>query len=513
MSKTRQGKPVDRPGGLTRATGWTVVALALLPWTGCTGKPPEPLRIAHSSAIPPSLDPNLASADGAVHSLYANFYEGLASLDREMHVRPALGVSWTTPEDRTWVLELRKGVRFHDGTLLTAAIARECLERARTGSGSTLARELSTVERIDVVDEGHLRIRTRGPDEFLMNRLAVVPIGRSAPGEGGTPRFVGTGPYEAEGFRQGAIVARAFAGYWGKAAEIPEVLFVSVTSPEGLSLFEAGGLDVLRLSEGLERVARVPGARVVSRPSTAATYLCYDSRPAPRGSTNPFSDKRVREAVALSIDRKALARARGSVPLSQLVPDGIYGHLAEVPELGYDPERARALLRSAGYPRGLHAGALVYYPAVAVTTALAEAVRSSLEGVGIHVRLETTEWQALNEGWSLGRLPLFLGTWFFESGDASGFFVDCIETRDPVRHRGAYNPGFSSPRLDSLIEEPSGSPEERLERYRKIAIESLGEVPLVPLMSPGITYALSRRVRFDPRLDGELRAYEMGVAR
>jgi peptide/nickel transport system substrate-binding protein len=489
---------------------------ASLQVAACQGRQElRPVRIAHESEIPPSLDPELASVDGSVHSVLSNFYEPLVGFDRDMHIRPALAVGWSTPEDSTWVLELRRRVHFHDGAVLTAADAQQGLERARSDPDSTGARHLGTIDRIEVMDAQHLRIRTRGPDPLLMNRLTAVLIGRQSLSADGSVRFVGTGPYQFTGWQKGSLRARAFGGYWRGAPSIPDITFVLSAGEAGVTLFERGELDVLRLGENLERIRRVKGARVISRSSIAGIYLWYDSRPSTNGRANPFSDHRVREAVSVAIDRKALAHTRGenTTPLAQLVPDGVFGHLVDLQELSHDPLEARRLLRQAHYPNGLDAGVLSYSPGASVTTEVAQSVQSALEDVGIRVSLATPEWRTLLALWSAGQLPLFLATWFFESGDATSFFVDCVETRDAHRRAGVYNPGFSSAPFDALIEEQAGIRVEadRLKHFRKLVTEGLAELPVDPLISPGVSYALSARVSFDPRLDGQLLAFEMSL--
>jgi len=86
-------------------------------------------------------------------------------------------------------------------------------------------------------------------------------------------------------------------------------------------------------------------------------------------------------------------------------------------------------------------------------------------------------------------------------------------TRDPVRNLGENNPGFSSPRLDRLIEEHTEIVQdtERLAHYQRLMEVAIEELPLVPLFTRTYLYGVSERLRWEPRLDGKLLVAEMSL--
>ena len=242
-------------------------------------------------------------------------------------------------------------------------------------------------------------------------------------------------------------------------------------------------------------------------------YLWFDSR-TEAGHANPFSDRRVRRSVALAIDRsELLARLGGSgVPAHQFVQSGVFGHVADLGELPFDPKTARSLLAEAGYPHGF--GITLVRRNQPTLAAAADVIQGMLGRVGIRVAVATRDWPGILAAWTTGRLPFFLAGWRFDDGDASSFLRDCLFTRNAAAGVGAYNPGYSSVGLDRLIEENEliREPDKRLQHYRGLMRIALDEMPIVPLLAPVRRYAVSARVRWRPRLDGSLLAAEMSLA-
>ena len=498
---------------LTNLT-WTAGLLTL---AACGGPAaPSLIRVAHESDVI-SLDPLLA--DAASHSILANLCEGLVTFDGEMALRPALAATWSNPDERTWLFELRKGVRFHDGGLVTASVVRSVLERARDDPQAASRRHLATIEAIDVLGADRLVLRTRNPDPLLINRLSWVLIAREPPGPGAWDRVVGTGPYRFVRWDRGRLLeAEAFDGYWGGRPAIDRVQFVPVEEGvRSVQVLERGEVDLLRfVPETLvDRMTAIPGVRVVSRPGIMGYYLWLDPRRAAPGNRNPFSDRRVRQAMSLAIDRKLLVErlgGHGGVS-NQLVPKGIFGHIAGLPEPTLDPGKATQILAQAGYAAGFRV-TLSHRPQESMGI-VARAVQEMLAPLGIRLDVEALDWSELVPRWRAGRLPFFLAGWRFENGDAHSFLVDCVMTRDTGRNLGGNNPGYSNAELDRLIAEHGEIFNEtnRLGHYQALTRVIMQEMPLVPLYTRDFLYASAERVAWAPRLDGRLLVAEVSLSR
>ncbi|MFI5184041.1 MAG: ABC transporter substrate-binding protein, partial [Vicinamibacteria bacterium] len=371
--------------------------MALLGTAGCRAPRAaagQQLRIGHESEVA-SFDP-VAYPEVVTWSVLGNLYEGLLTFDRDMKLTSSLAESWTSPDDRTWVFELRKGVRFHDGRLLTAEDVRYSIDRARGGEpSSSLKGYLATIERVEVLGPHTVRIAVGRPDSLLLNRLVhalILPAGytdfRTHP--------IGTGPYRFVRWEKDVLLeAEAFPQYWQGKPQVARVQFLPVGDAEkGIALLRSGGLDVLRhVPEGSAgRVRETPHVRLVTRAGVGAYYLWFDCHPRIGDASNPFADKRVRQAISRAIDRQEIARRLGGLvaPMNQLVHDAVVGYDPELPPLRFDPAEARRLLAQAAKSRELKV-TLTHRPQPSLAI-VSDAIRDMLGRVGIEVAVETEEW-------------------------------------------------------------------------------------------------------------------------
>ncbi len=501
--------------GRRSGAGFLWLFAALL-FTACHAPRPVPaLRLGHEADVL-SLDP-LAVSEAATHSVLSNIYEGLATFDPAMRLRPALAAGWSTPDEHTWQIRLREGVRFHDGTILSATDVKDTLDRARTAPDSAVKGHVFNLDRVEALDRTTLRIKTAKPDPLLMSRLTYVLIRRAVESRDGGAAPAGTGPYRFVRWAPGHFLeAEAFGDYWGGKPRIARVFFVPMEQGERtLAALKQGEVDLVRdVPEALEAQLRaLVGVRVVGHAGLATNYLWFDARPTRDALPNPFSDRRVRQAVSLAIDRpRIVAELRGrGLPADQLAPKGVFGHVPGLPAPRFDRDRARVLLREAGYPSGFRT-TLVFSGSVSGQTTVS-LVKSMLAGVGIRVEDEATPWPRLVTRWRENRLPFFLAGWRFENGDAASFLRDCVYSRGKEHQYGIYNPGFSSPELDRLIDENDQvlGEERRLVQYGVLMRLAMEEMPVVPLYHRVDVYAASERVHWTPRLDGKLLAVEMAL--
>ncbi len=472
------------------------------------------VRIAHESDAL-SLDPTTAQ-ESVTHSILSNFYEPLVAFDRDMSLKPVLATAWNAVDDRTWVFQLRRGVRFHDGKILTAGDVKQSLGRAWIDP-SRIKGQLSTVETVEAVDDHTLRLRTYRPDPLVVVRLTYVLVARGFGADDRAARPLGTGPYKIVRWDRGqSLEAEAYADYWNGRPAIDHASFVPVE--EGAASVEAlraGRADILRwVPEPMTReVSALPDIRIESRAGLASYYLWFKTETPKAGGSNPFADRRVRRAVSLAIDRTAIIEGLdgNGVVATQLVQKGVFGYVSSLPDLGYDPGQARALLQEAGWGAGFET--VLVHRSQASVTAVARIVRDMLASVGIRAALDTPEWPVVVSGWTEGRLPFFLAGWRFESGDAASFLRDCLYTRDPQHGTGAYNAGYSNRHLDRLIDENGQifGEASRLKHYEMVMRVATDEMPLVPLYHRLNLYGVSRRVRWEPRLDGKMLAAEMSL--
>jgi len=340
---------------------------------------------------------------------------------------------------------------------------------------------------------------------------------------------IGTGPFRLEQARgaEGMTVARNDA-YWGEKPAYARVeLRVIGNDSARLAALLSGDAELIESvpPADVARLERDPRVSVFRRNSDRIMYLLPNLRldrfPLLVDGTgqmlprNPLRDLRVRQALSLAIDRRALAdRALDgqAVPTVQMVPEQFGGFDPSLPLPAADPARARALLAEAGYPDGF--GLTLGCPnnRYVNDARVCQAAGQMLTRAGFHVRVETQPWNVFSPRTLANRndLPLMLyGLSLSSSRDASYILSTAVHTRVPEQAFGQGNRGgFSDARLDAMIGaviERTGPGRE--EELRRVAREAMDQLPFIPLYNQVVVVAARRGVTYTPRMDEQLVAY------
>ena len=470
---------------------------------GCARTPSvarPPLRIGLSATVE-VFDPHLRN-EFATFAVLSHVYDALTRLDDRVRIQPALAESWTSPDDRTWRLKLRHGVRFHDGRPLSARDVVFSLERVRRHPKSEFASYLVSVQEIHEIAPDLVEIVTERPNPMLLNRLAfvlVVPAG--APDEIHDP--IGSGPYRLDTAPGGGrLPLAANPDYWDGAPREASVEFVTASGEAGVRKLEAGELDLLTDLDAanLQRVAQAPGCRVVSGRGPSVDILRLDLR------TPLLRDRRVRQAISLALDRDALAltlAAGTAQPAGEVVGANVFGFDPGLRAPARDLAEARRLLQAAGVDPGREL--LIEHRegrrAAPIAAQLAEA--------GFRVKAQGEEWDLLLKRVRSGAAALVYASLIADSGDAGDVLSSTFHSRDAARGFGDSNfMGYANPALDRRIE-AAGVASDMIAR-RRLLQECLRLVSddaiYVPLLERRELYGLRAGLRFEPRDDGRVLA-------
>jgi len=312
---------------------------------------------------------------------------------------PSLAESWTASKDGLTVdFVLRKGVRFHNGDPVTADDVKFSFERYKGSAATTLKARVAAVE---IVDSHHVRFRMKQPWADFMTFYATPATGAAwiVPkkyvehvGEDGFKKApVGAGPYRFVSFTPGVeLVVEANEGYWRKIPAVKRLVFKSVPDESTrLAMVKRGETDVAYSIRGpnAEEVKRTPGLTLKPTFPTFTEWLLFAQQWDPK---SPWSDRRVRRAVNLAIDRKGFSDAEYlgyGKPAPSIIPRD-FEFYWPAPAYPFDQARAKQLLAEAGYPKGFDAVEVV---TDAVYTAEAEAVINGLAAIAIRARLRPLE--------------------------------------------------------------------------------------------------------------------------
>ncbi len=293
--------------------------------------------------------------------VFASLCDRLVDITPDLKFVPPLAASWQTSEDgKSLTFKLRQGAFYHDGTPVDAASVKANLERAITLPDSNRKSELVSVASVEAPDARTVVLRLKRPDAGLLSQLSDRAGMMQSPASfdkdpGAKP--VCSGPYQfKERVQNDRIVLEKFPKYWDAANyHFDRVVFTPMPdSTVRLNNLRAGGLDIV------ERIAPSDAKTVKDDPKLsldAVTGLGFQSFAVNLANgaraDNPLAkDKRVRQALELAIDRDVINQVVGEgmfQPAHQPFPPASFAFDKSVEHAGRDPEKARKLLKEAGY--------------------------------------------------------------------------------------------------------------------------------------------------------------------
>ena len=370
---------------------------------------------------------------------------------------PSLAELWTQSKDGlTYEFTLRKGLRFHNGDPLTTEDVKFSFERYKGGGATTLRARVAAVE---IVDALRIRFRMKQPWPDFMTFYAtsatsaawVVPKKyMERVGDDGFKKApVGAGPYRFVSFNPGIeLVVEAFDGYWRKVPPVKRLVFKSVPDESTrLVMLKRGEVDIAAGLRGpnAEEVRRTPGLSLKVKLPTVSQWVVFTQQWDPK---SPWSDRRVRLAANLAIDRKAFSEAEylgfGRIAPSIIPRD--FEYYWAPPPYPHDPARAKQLLVEAGYPRGFDA---VEVATDAVFTGEAEAVINGLRDIGIRARLRPLERASFYKADQDKQFKYLVRVGSGASGNAATR-IEAFVISSGIRSYGGY------PDIDALFRDQAG---------------------------------------------------------
>jgi len=482
---------------------------------GC-GKslPPRGLVVALPSE-PQSLDPRFGT-DAYSARLADLLHAALTRPDTSARRRPEIAAAWETPDPTTVVFHLRPDFHFADGAPVTAADVRATYEAILDPALASPKRAaLAMLSRVEAPDPHTVVMRLRAPFAPFLDAtgLGILPADRAR--DAGEVR-TGAGPFRVISAERGERIVLAPNPGWPDGPPRLDPVVVRVVPDEVVRVLELarGGVHLLEDAPEPELttwLSRRPDLAVRRGPGDSFDYLALNLRD-PR-----LADRRVREAIALALDRRALiAFVLGGAarPATGLLAPEHWAYTA-VAARRYDPRRARRLLDRAGFrdpdgPGPQPRFRLVYKTSTQVDRRrLAEAIQAALAQVGIAVDVRSYEWGTLYADVRNGSFELCALAWV-GVGDPDLYRLAFHSTMTPPAgyNRGAY----ASRVMDRLTAAGARTldTESRRRIYARIQRRAARDLPVVPLWWEDRVVTQTARLRgFEPAPGGDLR----GLAR
>ena len=326
------------------------------------------LRVA-APTNPTTMDPATGNG-GSDHPFLYTVFDTLIAWDyTTLEPKPGLALKWSYPSPETFVLDLRPGVVFHDGTPCDAEAVAFNIERGRTAPESNIKTELATITKVAVTGPLQVTLTLSQPDTalplILSDRPGMMcsPTAVKALGKEHDRKPVGAGPWKFVRWDDGEkIVVTRHEKYWDPERPYLDGIELSVITEvnTGLRSVVAGQNDYVYFLSPQQKavIDRAKNLTAAMGPTLYCVqmYIHFGRK--------PFDDQRVRLAANLAIDREEFNKATMnglSEPAYLSLPKSHWAHDPEIAKLNaYDPDRARKLLAEAGYPNGLDINIAVY---------------------------------------------------------------------------------------------------------------------------------------------------------
>lgn len=434
-------------------------------------------------AEPRGLDPALVD-DGESSKVIVNIYEGLVAFaDDSTEIVPCLATDWKLSDDgKIYTFNLRKDVTFHDGTPFNADAVKFNVDRQTINKTADMGYAdfvYGAVAECNVVDEYTVEFVLKNPSTPFLNNLAmslgapiVSPKALQDSENNVNQAPVGTGPYQfVEWNPDENIILSRYDGYWGEKAATEKILFkfIKDNSARVMALVNGetdmlDGIDanvVGEIEKANMTLYKVQGMNI--------NYMAYNmERPL-------MQDKEVRVALSQAINVPEMVEGlyQGYATLAtSILPDFMPGYSADVTQIAYDPEAAKATLTA----KGVNKLKIITYtnPRPYNTIggqALAEAIQSYLAAAGVtEIQIDSYDWTTYKEMIKNRDFDICFYGWNGDNGDADNFMsllgtVD-NSTPDPTMNVAMYN----NPEFNAMLAEAATIPngEERNALYAKM---------------------------------------------
>src|SRR2546428_710896 len=339
----------------------TLAALVAVP-IGASAQGKDTLTVALPSHAP-TLDPHMHFERVGI-LVNINMFDSLLHRSAKLEFEPSLALSWKALNDTTWEFKLRQGVKFHDGSTMTAEGVKFSLERVlepgKKQKKSPQYGNVRAIKEVKIVDADTIDLITDKPFPLLLERLVFFPIvpkkhlekvGEEA---FGSTAAVGTGPWKlVEWKRDQRIRLEAFDQHWRGKPAFKYVVFRAI--PEvatAVAELKTGGVDIIRNvnADLLPDIKSHPLTRISTTPILRVHYISLDMRSA------PFDKKAARQAANYAIDKQAMIQKMMAGPgrqVATLVQPAAVRVDPSRPALPDPPQKGKEPPAQARYPHGV----------------------------------------------------------------------------------------------------------------------------------------------------------------
>ncbi|MFF2877072.1 glutathione ABC transporter substrate-binding protein [Gottfriedia sp. NPDC057991] len=485
---------------------WMVIVIsAILLLAGCSSKTTgsnsanvsQELTYASTSDVV-GLSPILTN-DSVSANVIMQVYETLFKRNpKTMQIEPLLAESYTNPNDKTWEITLKKGIKFQDGTDFNAEAVKYTFDKFRDPkTAAPRASLLEPIQSVNVIDDYKVEIKTKYPYGPLLAALAhtaasiVSPTADKNSDLMKTP--VGTGPFKFVSWTPGdQIVLEANKDYWNGAPKLKKVTFKVVPEVStAISMLQTGKVQFIDAlpAEQIKRLESIKNVKVTKAEGTPVYYLGFNMKKA------PMNNLAFRQAVAYGLDRKAYINQLNGLGVegNSVIGPKVFGYDQSEEEVGYsyDLEKAKKLIKDNGF-EGKEVKMLV--PNRDMYMKMAEIAQSQMTEIGLKVKLETMEWGTFLDAATKGQYDVtFLG-WANSTADGSellypNFHSDNVGSSNRI--------SYSNKQFDQLVNESRQTIDQnaRKEKLKEADELLVKDAPVIVMNQGVVTSAVDQSVK------------------
>ncbi len=438
-----------------------------------------------SEGSPEDFSPSL-NTTGTSFDATSQIYSNIVDFERGgTKVVPGLAERWTiSPDGLVYTFFLRKGVKWHSNALfkpsrdmnaddIVFAINRQWKEDSPyfkvTSSNHSYFNDMGMpklLKSVDKVDDLTVKITLNKPEAPFLSDLAMQYAGIQSQEyavamlKAGTPEKIdhepiGTGPFQLVQYQKDALIRyKAFPQYYGGKAKIDNLVFaITPDASVRWAKLQKGECHVMPYPNPADVAAMKadPKFTVLEQPGLNVGYLAYNT------TKKPFDDVRVRKAINMAINKKAIVDAvylGSGIPAINPLPPTIWSYNKSIKDDAYDPDAAKKMLAAAGYPNGFETDLWampVQRPYNPNAKRIAELMQADLAKVGVKAEIKSFEWGEYRKRMQNGEHQMGMLGWTGDNGDPDNFLATLLGC-EAAKTNGSNVAKFCNPKFEELVQ-------------------------------------------------------------
>ncbi len=435
-----------------------------------------------------SMDPALQPSGTFDLLVQAAAYDTLVFQNPDGTIKPNLATSWEYKDPSTIVFKLRQGVKYHDGTAFKAADVKFNLERVLNTKRARMKGYIKMIKSVRVIDNATVEIKTQYPYAPFLANLAIPVASMASPaaikkyGKKFRRNPVGTGPFIFKKWVPSEYMQfEANPNYWGGRPKIDQLEFRVIPEASTRVLQLRAGQVQLAMYLPPAQMADVkndPKLDMIKAPLFRVIFIGLSSL------HKPFDNPLVRQAMNYAVDTRTIVEKvmlGVGKPIRGPFGPAVWGYDPEFEKMGYhyNPQKARELLKQAGYPNGFETE--FWHPTGKYTAdkIAAEAFQAQLAKVGIRAKLRTGSWGLVAPTIRKGKAPMYFYGWGVISGDpdVAMFF----KYHSSMHGRQGNYTRYKNAKVDDFLQRARSSIDKKMRKslYKKAAKQVIKDAPWI----------------------------------